>query len=505
MLTQELLELFNSNRVIAGDNHVIDIKKQDNSTIGKHFSCQRAWNLQSCILRFIYVPAPHSSDILCASLVKCLMEWNIDTKLSTITLDNCSTNDAMIDKIKEKLSLNTLLRDGSLLHMRCVAHILNLIVKDGLEVLKDGIERIRDSVAAKRKEKFEKIARQLRNSHTKNLCLDCPTRWNSTYKMLDTAILYEDVFSRLRQCDTQYTCVPTSLHWKFAKDVCQRLKLFNGITELISGTKYPTANMFFPEICKIKLAISNWIGSSNKSIAEMAKNMLQKFDKYWSVTHDIMGVATVLDPRYKMELLEYYYEKLYGQDSLEQVRRIQKLCYDLIADYQLKFNQDICADSAMLEASCAADDGLDDYDAFVRKKKRAKTSLVRTELDHYLDEEVLPRSPGFDILLWWKLNGIKYPTLQAIAKDILAIPISTVASESAFSTSGQILSPHRSRLHWTTLEALMCARSWLWSAENSGNMSSKLSNEYATLLDEIEPEDEGEIFLPFIYKNSGIF
>lgn len=117
----------------------------------------------------------------------------------------------------------------------------------------------------------------------------------------------------------------------------------------------------------------------------------------------------------------------------------------------------------------------------------------RTELDHYLEEEVLPRSPDFDILLWWKLNGIKYPTLQAIAKDILAIPISTVASESAFSTSGHILSPHRSRLHWTTLEALMCARSWLWSTENSGGRSSKLSNDYASLLDEIEPEDEGEI------------
>jgi hypothetical protein len=29
-------------------------------------------------------------------------------------------------------------------------------------------------------------------------------------------------------------------------------------------------------------------------------------------------------------------------------------------------------------------------------------------------------------------------------------------------------------------------------------MSSKISNEYATLLDEIEPEDEGEILLSFI-------
>ena len=124
-----------------------------------------------------------------------------------MTLDNCSTNDVMIDKIKDKLESSTLLRDGSLLHMRCCAHILNLIVKDGLEVVKEGIERIRDSVAywiatPKRKERFEETARQLRITCTKNLCLDCPTRWNSTYKMLHIAILYEDVFSRLKLKDT---------------------------------------------------------------------------------------------------------------------------------------------------------------------------------------------------------------------------------------------------------------------------------------------------------------
>ena len=80
------------------------------------------------------------------------------------------------------------------------------------------------------------------------------------------------------------------------------------------------------------------------------------------------------------------------------------------------------------------------------------------------------------VLFWF--NGwlcldiycVKYPTLQAIAKDILVIPTFTVASESTFSIGGQILSPHRSRLQWTTLEALMCARSWLWSAENSGKV-----------------------------------
>ena len=47
--------------------------------------------------------------------------------------------------------------------------------------------------------------------------------------------------------------------------------------------------------------------------------------------------------------------------------------------------------------------------------------------------------------------------LQKIAKDILVILVITVASKSAFSTSGRLLSPYRSRLHPKTIEAMMCA------------------------------------------------
>ncbi|CAN0863660.1 Putative AC transposase [Linum grandiflorum] len=87
--------------------------------------------------------------------------------------------------------------------------------------------------------------------------------------------------------------------------------------------------------------------------------------------------------------------------------------------------------------------------------------MVTTELDHYLSEDIIPRSPDFDILMWWKINGAKYPTLQEIARDFLAIPITSVASESAFSSCGRLLDPHRSRLHYSTIEAMMCTRSWI--------------------------------------------
>ena len=80
----------------------------------------------------------------------------------------------------------------------------------------------------------------------------------------------------------------------------------------------------------------------------------------------------------------------------------------------------------------------------------------------------MSRTVDFDILAWWKSNGPKYPTLQRIARDIFAIPVSTVTSESSFSTSGQLLSPHPSKLHQRTVEALMCAQNWLW-VEINGN------------------------------------
>ena len=69
---------------------------------------------------------------------------------------------------------------------------------------------------------------------------------------------------------------------------------------------------------------------------------------------------------------------------------------------------------------------------------------MNTQLDYYLEEDNLSVTQEFDILSWQKTNGLKIPTLQLITRDILAIPITNVASESAFSTGGQILTAHHS-------------------------------------------------------------
>ena len=45
--------------------------------------------------------------------------------------------------------------------------------------------------------------------------------------------------------------------------------------------------------------------------------------------------------------------------------------------------------------------------------------------------------------------------------DILAIQISPVASESAFSTSGRVLNEYRTSLSTLIVEALVCTQDWV--------------------------------------------
>ena len=65
----------------------------------------------------------------------------------------------------------------------------------------------------------------------------------------------------------------------------------------------------------------------------MASSMLKKFEKYRDVVHGMMAIAAILDPRYKMTLVQFYFPIIYGDDSSYEVDRIRKLCCYLVSEY----------------------------------------------------------------------------------------------------------------------------------------------------------------------------
>jgi len=63
----------------------------------------------------------------------CLHEWGLNHVL-TLIVDNATSNDTGVKHLKKKLlSWNNLVLKGDYIHMRCCAHILNLIVSSGLK------------------------------------------------------------------------------------------------------------------------------------------------------------------------------------------------------------------------------------------------------------------------------------------------------------------------------------------------------------------------------------
>jgi hypothetical protein len=98
---------------------------------------------------------------------------------------------------------------------------------------------------------------------------------------------------------------------------------------------------------------------------------------------------------------------------------------------------------------------------FVAAQKSSEPVL--SDLDRYLSDALDKASldEPFDILAWWKVHAPKYPVLASMARDMLAVPVSTVASEATFSTSGRTLSSVRNSLNDESMEALICVQDWL--------------------------------------------
>ena len=85
---------------------------------------------------------------------------------------------------------DALICHGQFFHIRCCAHILNLVVQQGLKVIRERLVKVRNCVkyvegSEARKIKFRECVVQARLTYSKALWLDVPTRWNSTYLMLE--------------------------------------------------------------------------------------------------------------------------------------------------------------------------------------------------------------------------------------------------------------------------------------------------------------------------------
>ncbi|XP_040251831.1 zinc finger BED domain-containing protein RICESLEEPER 2-like [Aegilops tauschii subsp. strangulata] len=245
----------------------VDHQKKGYMAITAHF-IDESWKLRNVIMRFVYVPAPHTTEVICEVLYDSLFQWNIDEKLMTVSVDNCSTNDKAIEMIVGK------------------------------------------------------------------------------------------------------------------------------------------------------------IGKENLPL------------------EDLMGKATLLDPQYKRHMLTACFAMLHGiepssYECVELVDALVARLHSLIEEYEVEIDEYKPCEE--LISSMKAPAIMNIFNDILAKQSPAAARL-QGEIDMYLTDGLVPYTEVFSVLDWWKVAGTRYPTLRKVARDIFAIPVTTVALESAFSTSGRILS-----------------------------------------------------------------
>jgi hypothetical protein len=144
------------------------------------------------------------------SLEICLAEWGID-KVFTITVDNASANNNAVKYMRWVLNESKgCFAEGEYLHMQCAAHIINLIVGDGLKEIDKSIQCVRAAVkfikcGISRLVKFKKYAELAKVQCKAFLNLDICTQWNSTYLMLNATQKYHKAFERYSDDDPYFT------------------------------------------------------------------------------------------------------------------------------------------------------------------------------------------------------------------------------------------------------------------------------------------------------------
>lgn len=449
------------------------------------------------VIEFTELQGPHSGENLAATVETCLLELDLVSKLLSITGDNASNNEAMVSDLHRRLSarlevqgkLETELRfQGSYSYIRCLAHILNLIVKDILRNLGSGsraeADRACDNLGSgspiltesalgklrilalwiqrspQRRQKWKDLCK-LQNLPDKYIEYDVDTRWNSTYRMIKDGLSAKRQVNEFLNLQREFPGF-TRGDWLRLEQLEMVLSKFDDFTSEISRNA-PQISMALPmyyELHELLHDASDQCGQFSeldRDIVAAIKKGLQKYEKYYTFMDesDAYYVATVLDPRVKGDLiLRELSDGDAGRGIVENIR------LSLHKTYPPGPMPTLSASTTSQESLVATTRSTIRSRLFEKLHIQDQPQPQVSDIDKYFDSSLEYSSIANNddpmwICKWWHRYKHDYPQMAAAARDYLAIPASGVAVERLFNKGRDVLGIRRHSMNSESLRMLM--------------------------------------------------
>ena len=170
---------------------------------------------------------------------------------------------------------------------------------------------------------------------------DVPTRWNSTFHLLNESLAYKDLLCAFVSNDIpQIDLYPQE--WDICKKILDVLKVFIDATYTLSGVYYPTTHLFLVECTNIVGIFDEYENDIELQHTMIAMKIKQLH--YYREIPIIYLVACVFYPRCKLDglsdFLHTYYQCLH-YDAINVttiVREVKNVVIKLYNEFYAKYN-----------------------------------------------------------------------------------------------------------------------------------------------------------------------
>ncbi|XP_031265998.1 zinc finger BED domain-containing protein RICESLEEPER 2-like [Pistacia vera] len=444
--------------------------RNTNCCLTKHF-IDNGWELKSKVLAFRRVGFSDNRGLF-GTFRSMILDWrNLDKNVFTITAQYTEEAYQIASEIKGwLLDQNLLPLTGTLSHVSCLVHILNLLLEDGSQEVNgllfntmkciSYVHNKPDSVI-----KFRMAVDQARAQGSSVTYEDMPAKGTLiSFQKFEGIFRLREAFNMLKIFDLDFNSLninPEDEEWIKATYIYKHVKVLDEAVKSLSGKQSClTTNVYFPKVCNIYRSLCEWVKGDNSNVSSMAGKMKKKFDTYWENCGLVLAIAIVLDPRFKLDIVKRWFQEIYGQDDAEeQCVGIEFNLKQIYKEYSGGGSNNLTAYFDTLDplgmpwsTSCSndAEDGKSE----------------KSELERYLEEPKFRSVKDFDILTWWRANTPNFPILAKMARDFLAIPVSTAQSNPSFNDDVMKIDPTAIDIDPETTEAFVCVRDWRQRPEN---------------------------------------
>ena len=335
-------------------------------------------------------------------------------------------------------------------HIPCFAHTLQLRLRLAFkeESISNLLARCRSIVghfkhSSTASSELSSLAQQSGLQFTK-LIQEVPTRWNSTFNMLDRIYMLRGPLSTILISSKKKSIRDMMLNGDEI-DLCSKfieiLKPINLITEKLCADSLPTLSSIFPILVNlIENILQNPPDDSLIRFCSTLRNELEV--RFYKLSDFLifMSLTSLLDPRFKSLLF------------LSPERRND--AHTMLTDRLIAFIP-TCEASKSTPSEPNNTDELQLLfgSSLVKSQDTTAVTSPLIEFERYCSEPSIALSSN--PLDWWRANASRFPLLARMARTYLCVPATSVPCERLFSESGYVINKNRSRLTSKIAEALI--------------------------------------------------